>query len=200
MGGLLKEKGPRAKAEGLVPPEAAQESAALLWFPPLASPYSLPGRQLSLPSSPLPSPSHPNKVSSRPEARMNFLEPSVVTSGEGLYIQSPEAPDATQTQDHQVAHSEEDGACKTLAGGRISSTWLLENYKLPPVPIAYRLVQILQTLVPNYSILCLLSDFLVPDQPESKGWGARSQDPFPPPLPGSQETQDTWLQQQMEWE
>lgn len=43
--------------------------------------------------------------------------------------------------------------------------------RLPPVPRAYQLVQILQILVPNYSSLCLLSDFLRPDQPGSKGWG-----------------------------
>ena len=38
---------------------------------------------------------------------------------------------------------------------------VLPNYKLPPVSRAYQLVQILQTLVPNYSILCSLSDFLM---------------------------------------
>lgn len=76
---------------------------------------------------------------------------------------------------------------------------VLPNYKLPPVSKAYHLVQILQTLVPNYSILCSLSDFLMPYQPGSKGWEARSQDPFPP-ASGSQERQDTWLGQQMERE
>lgn len=76
---------------------------------------------------------------------------------------------------------------------------VLPNYKLPPVSKAYHLVQILQTLVPNYSILCSLSDFLMPYQPGSKGWEARSLDPFPP-ASGSQERQDTWLGQQMERE
>ena len=51
---------------------------------------------------------------------------------------------------------------------------VLPNYKLPPVSRAYQLVQILQTLVPNYSILCSLSDFLMPDQPGSKGCEAGS--------------------------
>lgn len=50
-----------------------------------------------------------------------------------------------------------------------STMWLLKNYKLPPISRAYQLVQILQTLVPNYSILCLHSDFLMPDQPGCKG-------------------------------
>lgn len=96
-----------------------------------------------------------------------------------------------------MTNSEENGACMTLKHGRPTSLRLFKNHKLPPVPRAYQLVQILHILVPNYSILCLLSDFLLPDEPGSKGWGARSQDPFLPPS-GRQEIQDTWLEEQME--
>lgn len=64
-----------------------------------------------------------------------------------------------------------------------SSTWPFKNNWLPLVPKAYQLVQILQTLVPNYSSLCLLSDFLMHDQPGSKDWGpeARTHSPHPHP-------------------
>lgn len=86
----------------------------------------------------------------------------------GLYIQSLEAPDGTQTQDYHGANSEENGTCKTLKHRQTSSIWLFKN-QLHPIPRAYQLLQILQCLVPNYSSLCLFSDFLMPDQPGSKG-------------------------------
>lgn len=41
-------------------------------------------------------------------------------------------------------------------------------------------MQILQTLVPNYSSLCLFSDFLVPDQPGSKSRGPGARTPSSP--------------------
>ena len=90
----------------------------MFWFPPLSSPFFQQGRQLSVQtSSLLPSPSPASEVSSRSQAHFNFLEHVVITSPgqwEGLYIQSLEAPDGTQTQGHHRARPEEQGLARSL--------------------------------------------------------------------------------------
>lgn len=184
MGGLLKEEGPGRSPWGC-PFCGAQSPTPCAGVP---APISLvPARRAAVhantqPASSLP---HPGEVSSRAQAHLDFLEHRTVAlpgQWEGGCISSPWRHLMGGTHRTITWPTQEKmGPCRPPDHGQMSSLWLFKNRGLPPVPRAYQLRQSLQILVPNYSILCLLSDFLLPDQPGSKGWGARSRDPYLPP-------------------
>lgn len=102
--------------------------------------------------------------------------------GEGLYIQSLEAPDGTHTQDHHVTNSEANGPARPSDMAKYHPRGYLKiinSLLSQELTSWYEFFKCWSPTIPS----CLLSDLLLPDQPESKGWGTKSQDPFLPTHP-----------------